>query len=124
LGNHDTGTLLCGQLRFDALDFGLDVLEVLFLEGFVFEQCLLKICSDGFLQTFQILLKQLTIHDAVVEFAAELLETSEHLARHVVVVHVGLDLCEHLVVLNPILGEGGVLVDDQVNNIQAGQHLS
>jgi hypothetical protein len=111
--------LLCGQLSFNAFDFGLDVLEILFLESFVFEKCFLKIGSNGLLKTLQILFEQLTIHDAIVKFTAKLLEPSEHLASHVVIVHVGLDLCEHLVVLDPILGEGGVFINDQVNDIQA-----
>jgi hypothetical protein len=94
------------------------------LESFVFEKYLLQVGSNGFFKTFQVLFKQLAIHDAVVELAAKLLEPSEHFASHVVVVHVGLDFGEHLVVLDPVLREGSVLVDDQVNYVQTGQHLS
>jgi len=109
------------------IDFDVNVLEILLLERFVFEKRVFHIFHvlfDHVLQAVKVLLVQLTMHDGVVQSLHKSLQLLDHLASHIVGIHVALYFGKHEVVLLPVVLESGILIYYQVHDVQVSQHAS
>lgn len=124
LGSHLS---LSGQKYLHVIDLDVDVLEILLLESFVFEKWILHIFHvllDHVLQAVEVLLVQPAVHDSVVQSLHESLQPLDHLAGHIVGIHVALYLGKHDGVLLPVVLESRILIYYQVYDVKVGQHAS
>ena len=92
------------------------------MEGLILEKSIFDIVSNRLAQSLQILFIELAAYDRGVELVTAALNLAQHLARHIVVIHVGLDLVEHGLVGFPVILESRVLHNDQVDDVQVGKH--
>ena len=124
LGSHFP---LSRQKHLHVIDLDVDVFKILLLESFVFEKWIFRIFHvlfDDILQTVKVLLVQLSMHDSVVQSLNKFLEPLDHLAGHIVGIHVALHFGKHDGVLLPVVLECGILIYYQVDDVQVCQHAA
>jgi hypothetical protein len=109
------------QLDIYQLNLVLDILDVFGFEYFVFENkifaCLLEDLLD---KSIKVIIIKLATQYVLVNFLAELHHFFKVFVCDVVLLRVSLSHHEHLVVLLPKGLEVGILLDDQVNDVQGG----
>jgi hypothetical protein len=113
-----------GQFDIDQLDLVLDVFKILVPESLVSEHelgaCLLK---DLLAESIEVIIVELAAQDVLIDFLAKFHDFLEVFRCDIILLRVDLRLHEHLVVLLPESLEIGVLLNDEINDVQSGENL-
>jgi len=113
------------KLNIYQVNLVLDVFKILLFKGFVMEdEFASSFFKDGFAKTVEVVIIKISTENVLINPLTELNNSLEFLAGDVVLLGVSLSHHEHLVILLPEGDEVGVLLNDQINNIQGSQDLS